>query len=103
MEENYLLGWKKNDSDNWLVSVEEDEEMKADLPSLHQPQTPMEPMDFLSRSWSLSASELSKALAQKQKLHTFDRKFSVIPESVSPPPQLVSFLLQLLFLLLPFM
>ncbi|XP_009761136.1 VAN3-binding protein [Nicotiana tabacum] len=88
MEENYLLGWKKNDSDNWLVSVEEDEEMKADLPSLHQPQTPMEPMDFLSRSWSLSASELSKALAQKQKLHTFDRKFSVIPESVSPPPQL---------------
>lgn len=89
MEENYLLGWKKNnDSDNWLMSVEEDEEMDVELPSVHQPQTPMEPMDFLSRSWSLSASELSKALAKNQKHYSFERKFSVINESVSPPPQL---------------
>lgn len=91
MEENYLLGWKKNnDSDNWLMSVEEDEEMDVELPSVHQPQTPMEPMDFLSRSWSLSASELSKALAKNQKHYSFERKFSVINESLSPPPQLVS-------------
>ncbi|KAK6783098.1 hypothetical protein RDI58_020894 [Solanum bulbocastanum] len=89
MEENYLLGWKKNnDSDNWLMSVEEDEEMDVELPSVHQPQTPMEPMDFLSRSWSLSASELSKALAKNQKHYSFERKFSVINESVSPPTQL---------------
>ncbi|KAG5592880.1 hypothetical protein H5410_043394 [Solanum commersonii] len=89
MEENYLLGWKRNnDSDNWLMSVEEDEEMDVELPSVHQPQTPMEPMDFLSRSWSLSASELSKALAKNQKHYSFERKFSVINESVSPPPQL---------------
>lgn len=42
----------------------------------------------MSRSWSLSASELSKALAKNQKHYSFERKFSVINESLSPPPQL---------------
>nr|GLL44954.1 VAN3-binding protein isoform X1 [Ipomoea trifida] len=83
MEENRIVGWKKDG--DWLLSIEEDdEEMKGSVP---QPPTPKEPMDFLSRSWSLSASEISKALlAQKQKhayaAATFDKnKPDVIPET----------------------
>ncbi|KAA8521363.1 hypothetical protein F0562_012075 [Nyssa sinensis] len=89
MEDGIYLGWKKN-SLHWLENVEEDEELKAasSLPSIPQPQTPKEPMEFLSRSWSLSATEISEALAQKQRQFILDDKNSdriSFPETVVLP------------------
>lgn len=83
MEGSHFSGWKKN-SRNWLRNVEEDEELREEsaIPSVPQPETPREPMEFLSRSWSLSATEISKALAQKQKESPLDKKLNAIPEMV---------------------
>lgn len=89
------MGWKKNG--NWLSNVEENEELSGEefvtIPSVPQPETPKEPMEFLSRSWSLSATEISKALAQKEdKIYSsFDNKLNPIPEMVISN-QFVSFL-----------
>ncbi|THF98817.1 hypothetical protein TEA_001749 [Camellia sinensis var. sinensis] len=79
-------GWKKN-SFRWVENVEENEDLKivSTLSSIPQPQTPREPMEFLSRSWSLSASEISKALAQKQKQFLVDKNPIVTPETFVPP------------------
>ncbi|KAL8139255.1 hypothetical protein V2J09_005276 [Rumex salicifolius] len=50
MSSNKLANIDENGPSNWLPS------------SVHPPETPTESLEFLARSWSLSATELSKAL-----------------------------------------
>lgn len=94
MENGLYSDWKKGS----LSGLEEDGELKvaSSLPSIPQPQTPREPMEFLSRSWSLSASEISKAIAQKQKQFLLDKSFLAMPDTLHAP-QIVSYSSEIYF------
>lgn len=79
MESNQLPWWKKHEE-------EDNNELKGEaaLPAIQQPETPKEPMEFLSRSWSLSANEISQALASKQMRPAFDNNLTTIHETFTP-------------------
>uniref|UniRef100_A0A0R0LEJ2 PH domain-containing protein n=1 Tax=Glycine max TaxID=3847 RepID=A0A0R0LEJ2_SOYBN len=86
MEGGFFTPWK---NEPWQELASEDvkeSEQLISLPPLAEPPTPREPMEFLSRSWSLSASEISKALSEKQKQTFLDNKApDTLPEPISAP------------------
>lgn len=74
----------------FLDYLMEDQEQKLVplMPAIPEPQTPKEPMEYLCRSWSLSASEISKALAQKQKQFLVEKQSNhIFPADSVVPPQ----------------
>jgi Auxin canalisation len=70
MEKRYFFGRRKREL---MVSVEEERERERerDMNRIVVPEIPMEPMKFLARSWSSSASGLSKVLVSGNQKRNF--------------------------------
>ncbi|XP_058104424.1 VAN3-binding protein-like [Magnolia sinica] len=79
---NEIWKWRRCSSSG---RMEEEGECEGEV-SIPPPQTPNEPMEFLSRSWSLSAAEISKALAEKKKFFLLDKKPDILPDTFIPSP-----------------
>uniref|UniRef100_A0A0D9XMF1 PH domain-containing protein n=1 Tax=Leersia perrieri TaxID=77586 RepID=A0A0D9XMF1_9ORYZ len=76
--------WKPREiPDTFVIEMDEEEAVAAIPP----PQTPLEPMEYLSRSWSVSASEISKILFSGSKKSFAAKR---LPEMTIPENSVVA-------------